>query len=184
MKKSIFLYPANLCIIVLLISMVPSLTGCGNKEPDPASSPGTIRQWASSAFASTQYAKIDWSTAQVIGAPDTPGCGYSPTAWASAYYNGVDFVDVGFDTPVVPSQINIYETYNPGSIVKVELRDEAGSFHTIYEASPTPVETCPRTLTLDINFIDFKVTSIVISLDQSVLKNWNQIDAVEMVGRP
>jgi hypothetical protein len=66
----------------------------------------------------------------------------------------------------------------------VEVRDEAGSFHIIYEAIPAYVKTCPRTLTLEIEPVDYKVTSVFISLDQSTLKNWNQIDAVELVGRP
>ena len=185
MKKKTYPIAGAICIIVLLSTLACSLTGVDSEEqPVPTPRPSTLRQWASSAFASSQYGDESWSAEQIIGAPDTFECGDYTTAWASEYYDGVDWVDVGFSTPVIPTQINIYETYNPGSIVKVEVRDEEGSYHTVYEAAPTYVAECPRTLVINISDIDFKVTSVLISLDQSILMEWNEIDAVELVGRP
>jgi hypothetical protein len=184
MKKLNFLVIGVICTVVLFTMLACSLTGGGEEEVRPTPKSSTLRQWASSASASSEYGSDSWSAAQVIGSPDTSECGESTTAWASSYYDGVDWLEVGFATPVVPTQINIYETYNPGSIVKVEVRDEEGSFHTVYEATPAYVEECPRTFKINISDIDFKVTSVLISLDQSILMEWDEIDAVELVGRP
>ena len=95
-----------------------------------------------------------------------------------------DWLDVGFVTPVVPKQINGYETYNPGQIVKVEVRDESGSFHTVWEGEPGAVQQCPRAFTINITDISFKVTAVLITLDQSASISWNELDAVELVGIP
>ncbi len=174
----------GVCTVVLVSMLACSLTGGSNDEPSARPRPSTLSQWASSASASSEYGEDSWSAAQALGAPDTTECGDFTTAWASYYYDGVDWLDVGFEIPVVPTQIKIYETYNPGSIVKVEVRDEAGSFHTVYEATPAYVETCPRTLTINLSDMDLKVSAVLISVDQSVLMNWNEIDAVELVEKP
>jgi hypothetical protein len=174
-----------LCVLItipLLVSLAclsGRSSGGGSTEPV-----GVIRQWASNADASTSFGSDDWSAQQATGAPNTTACGDSPTAWASQAYDGMDWLDAGFATPVVPTQINIYESYTPGSIIRVEVRDTDGSYHTVWEGTPASVSTCPRTFVINITDIDYKVTSVLISVDQSVLGDWDEIDAVELVGRP
>jgi hypothetical protein len=184
MKKRNFLVIGAICTIVLLITLACSLTGGGSVEPTATPKPSSLSQWASSASASSQYGEDSWSAAQVIGAPDTTECGDFTTAWASEYYDGVDWLEVSFATPVIPTQINIYETYNPSSIVKVEMRDLEGSYHTVYETTPAIIESCPSTLIIDLEDIEYKVNAVLITIDQSVLMEWNEIDAVQLVGKP
>jgi hypothetical protein len=91
---------------------------------------------------------------------------------------------VSFATAVVPTEINIRETYSPGSIARVEVRDERGSYHTVWEAVPAAIEQCPRVLTIPVSGVDVRVNAVRINLDQRVEGYWNEIDAVELVGQP
>jgi hypothetical protein len=182
MKHRRSLFICTIIAAVLLATLACGLPSVGS-NPSPVSST-SIRQWASNASASSEFGSSDWSAQQAVGAPNTTACGDQTTAWASANYNGVDWLDVGFATPVVPTQINIHESYAPGSIIKVEVRDTDGTFHTVWEGAPNSVSQCPRVFTANVSNIDFKVTSILISVDQSVLADWDEIDAVELVGTP
>jgi hypothetical protein len=189
MKHRRSLFIGTILAVVLFTSLAClSSEGGGINSPLPSTptspSTSTIRQWASNASASSEFGSSDWAAQQVVGAPDTSTCGDSPTAWASMENNGVDWLDVGFAAPVVPTQINIYESYTPGSIVKVEVRDTEGSFHTVWEGTPASAAECPRLFVINLSDIDFKVTALLISVDQSVLGNWDEIDAVELVGTP
>jgi len=158
--------------------------------PPPAPVPqvegGQIRQWASSATASTEYGSPEWAASQASGAPDTPDCSDSPTAWAAAESNTVDWIELGYDVPVIPSQVNIVQSYSPSQVSQVELIDEAGSYHKIYNEAPLLMDTCPFTLSLPVHGVNFPVKGVRVTIDQSVIEvsSWNEIDAVELVGSP
>jgi hypothetical protein len=152
----------------------------------PAQPPaaGALRQWATGATASTEYGSDSWSARQATGAPDTTECGDIQTAWASETSDGVDWLEVSFATPVVPTEISIRETYSPGFINRVEVKDERGLYHTVWEGTPGAVEQCPRVLTLPVSGVDVRVNVVRINLDQRDGGDWNEIDAVELVGQP
>ena len=146
-------------------------------------SEGTVtRQWASTATASSEYDNPDWSAMQATGAPDITECGDIETAWSSENQDGIDWLEVGYKTPVYPAEINIYETYTPGSVVRVEVKDEAGVYYVVWEGEPRAGE-CPRILTIPVSGVDRLVTGVRIHVDQRKLGDWNEIDAVELVGR-
>lgn len=160
-------------------------------EPTPeeplAKSDQLIRQWATAAEATSEYGSSDWSAQQATGAPDTFNCGDSTTAWASAESDSVDSITLYFyDAPLIPTEINIVQSYNPSQVVKVEVIDPAGGSETIvYEAEPEATDECPYTLSIPVADIDYLVMGVRITVDQSVLGlGWNEIDAVELVGYP
>jgi len=121
---------------------------------------------------------------QATGERNTFKCGDFITAWAAASNDGVQWLELGYTTPVVPSLITIFESYNPGAIIKVEVRDLAGSLHTIWEGDPELKYTCPSIVNIHISNIDFKINSVLITLDQNAFLLWDEIDAVELVGVP
>ena len=155
----------------------------------PASLPqaGEIRQWAASATASTEYGNPDWAASQATGAPNVAECSDNNLAWASIDGSTVQWLELTYATPVKPFEINIYQTYNPGQIVKVELFATDGqTTYLAYTATPVKLEVCPHRLTL---FLDGShlapVDRLRITVDQSVLGvGWDEIDAVELVGVP
>ena len=114
--------------------------------PDATALPGAaelteIRQWASSAAASSEYGSDSWAAYQATGAPNVAECSDSSDAWAAASSTTVEWLELSFEVPVEPSQVNVHISYNPIHIVKMELIDLDGISHQIYEfeaRAPTP----------------------------------------------
>ena len=144
------------------------------------------RQWGVLAEASSEYGTDYWSAQQATGEPDTPECGDFITAWASLSSTGVDWIEISYDVPVIPTEINIYQTQNPDQVVKVEVLDGNNNYHTVYESTPMDrsYDDCPYLLSIPVESDYDGVTKVKISVDQSELGNWNEIDAVELVGYP
>jgi hypothetical protein len=156
--------------------------GGGGSEVVPTMA-GELRQWAVYAEASSEYGDVSWSAMQATGAPDTADCGDYTTAWAAENYDTAEWIELEYDTPVLPTEVNIYQTYNPNQVVEVELRDVLGDYHTIYTGMPRDEsDNCPFILHVAVEGADYQVVAVRITLDQSVLENWNEIDAVELVG--
>ncbi|MCC7360498.1 MAG: hypothetical protein IT317_13530 [Anaerolineales bacterium] len=144
--------------------------------------PGTVlRQWASSAQASSSFGSSSWTPDKAQGEPNVATCSDNSEAWASASSSGVDWLEVYYSTPVVPTEINIYESYNPGQVVAVELIGADGSEETVYSSDPQKIETCPAVLSIAVE-TELEIVGVRVHVDQSVLKTWNEIDAVELVG--
>lgn len=149
-------------------------------------------QWAKTAKATTSWgddAEDGWSAEQATGAPNvTPdngvdGCGDIATAWAALERDTVDTLTLGYETAVIPTGINIYETYNPGSIVKIEVSGSGGKSKVVYEAEPKTVDKCPRVLQVKVTGVDFAVDTVAVTVDQTKVVNWAEIDAVQLVGK-
>jgi len=142
-----------------------------------------VRQWASSAAASSEYSDPDWAAKQATGAPDTPDCGDRETAWASMEPDTIDWLEVGYDSAVTPTEVNIYESHTPSQVALVELIDINGDYHEVYSAVPEMKIDCPYILSIQIEDADFVAAGIKITVDQSVIElPWGEIDAVELVG--
>lgn len=146
---------------------------------------GVEHQWASTATASSEYSNPEWSAMQATGQSDTLECGDYATAWASANANTVEWIELGYDCPVLPTEVNIIQTYTPNQVVKVELLDLEGNYYTIYTGTPQDEsDNCPFVLHIPVEGINRQVEGVKITLDQSVIGYWNEIDAVELVGVP
>lgn len=166
--------------VATTLAPVPTLA----QTPD---ADGVYRQWAYHASASSEYGTSDWNALQAAGAPDTyPSCGDYPTAWASATSTGADSIVLEYALPVTPMEILIYETFNPGAIVRVTVIDpELIDSVVIYEGAPqiNPPGGCPRIWSLSPD-TDLQIAYIQIELDQRNHNGWNEIDAVELIGKP
>lgn len=146
----------------------------------------TIRQWAISAEASSEYAVPEWAAEQATGSPDTERCGDYQTAWATAGSDTVDWLTLKFPLAVHVVAINIIQSFNPDQVFKVELIGPFERATVVYEQDPHQVDQpCPYTLSIPVDRTEGRFDSVRITLDQSVLGlGWNQIDAVELVGEP
>lgn len=140
-------------------------------------------QWAVSAKASSEYSATEWSANRATGRATIVGCVDDVEAWATRDEDGVDWLELTYPIPVRPTEIRIYEVFGVGSIEKVEVRDVMGTYHTVYTARPAPA-SCPRILTIPVAGIFALVDVVRISLDQRPINNWNEIDAVRLIGRP
>jgi hypothetical protein len=144
-----------------------------------------IRQWAASAVATSQYGSDNWSAAQATGEPNVNVCGDEVKAWASSISTGQDSITLTYSNAVVPTEINIYQTYNPGAIIGVQVSNTLTGFTLNIPNSADPVGNtpCPGVFTLDVaGLVPQSIDSVTIILDQRLTGSWNEIDAVELVG--
>jgi hypothetical protein len=148
----------------------------------PASG-GVCEQWAESATASSEYTSTEWSANQATGEPNAGTCNEdgNPNSWASLQSNGVNWLELVYHETVRPTEIHIYEGLGASSIVKVEVKDGAGTYHTVYTAQPE-YQACPRVFTIPVTGISAMVKVVRLSFDQRALINWDEIDAVKLIG--
>jgi hypothetical protein len=124
-----------------------------------------------------------WSPRQATGAPDTPSPGDNRTAWAAnTSSNAVEWLELTYARAVVPTEVHVYETYNPGSLFKVTAIDPAGREVVAWEGKdPTSPGTGMGTSKVPTK-VDFATNRIRVYVDSHIVPGWNEIDAVGLVG--
>src|SRR5688572_6643593 len=146
---------------------------------------GALEQWAISATASSQYSDPGWAAMQAAGEPNVEACGDNSSAWASSSPSEVATLTLNYAIPVIPSQIEIHETYNPDAVTKVEVVAVTGDVYTVFEASPQVFDDpadCPFVLEIKVNGVPMPINQVLITIDQTNHLSWNEIDAVQLVG--
>jgi len=174
---------SSIAFFAPVVSLVEVTPAAPTQTPVMSAS-GEIRQWAVSAIASSWYGDGEsWSPAQATGEPNVTDCYDDTRAWASAESNTVDWLELTYAKPVNPRQVNIVQTYNPSYVVKVELFDAQGNYHEIYSGNGAAAGSCPFTLSIPVEDAGYQAVGVKITIDQTVVADWNEIDAVELVGR-
>ena len=142
-------------------------------------------QYASSviAFSSEYPTAPAYGSVQILGAPDVSAYGDNANAWTNADAdNQREFIVVGFTTPLPVSVIKIYETYTPGAIDTVYLRDAStGIWNTVYTATAAATPPILTILTINIATTPYNVDALRIATNSPVVLGWNEIDAVEIL---
>lgn len=158
----------------------------GPTTQGPTSQGGVIRQWASEALGSTEFSATDWSAMQATGAPNSRGCADQRTAFATLTPGNGEHLIVGFDQPVIPTEIHIHIALNPGSISMVSVANMANVDRIIdlTGSSDRGSRECPGVHSLSVTGVTEPIDSVIISLDQAASGTWTEIDAVELVGVP
>ncbi|MCS7002396.1 MAG: hypothetical protein NZ518_06060, partial [Dehalococcoidia bacterium] len=110
--------------------------------PTPTRTPVLREQWGNAATASSEAGNPGYAAIQAAGAPNTPRCGDFETAWASNRRSRIEWIEVKFPIPVRATKVSIYETFNPGRVVQVDLREPNGALHTIFKGKD-PTTACP-----------------------------------------
>ncbi|MGF1504140.1 MAG: hypothetical protein ACFB51_03235 [Anaerolineae bacterium] len=158
--------PASITAGAPSLGEVPGVQYSGN----------SVSQYAQSATASSGQAF------QAAGLPNTTTCGDRPTAWSSGTPGGTATLTLVFGLPVTPTELRIIETFNPGAVVRVDVLTIGGAATTVYEAAPTSVGECPRTLSVPVTGVNVVINGAVITIDQSASGGLSQIDAVQLIG--
>lgn len=200
----LFTHFRTMLIALMFVSLACNFitrTSGSNSEPtsqppivkvtdQPGTKPDTqiLRQWAISAVASSEYGTESWSAKQATGAPNVNECSDNSLAWASASSDtAAEWLELTYETPVVPMEINIYQSYNPSQVVEVDVITPDGITYIVWTGAPELVAQCPYLMTIPIELQEqVVVKKVIVVIDQSILVNtsWNEIDAVELVGKP
>ena len=126
-----------------------------------------------------------WGEEQALGEPNTEQHGDIPTAWAPKEPDGgEEWLQVEFDKTVPLSEINVHESMNPGAIRQVTVVMPDGSETVIWEGEFGANEAAPGLVERAFQ-IDESITanSVRIYMDTTRVAGWNEIDAVELVGK-
>jgi len=140
-----------------------------------------LSQWATSATASSQYGSDPWSAMQAAGSPDTTAYGDHATAWAPAQRDaGAEWLELTYDSPVIPTEIAIWETSGNGFVTSVEAHDAASGWVLLWQGTDdSPQEVHGFRPLLEAT--DVVTDRIRITIDTTV-PDWNEVDAVELSG--
>ena len=149
-----------------------------DKQWTPEPAPPARIVWASVVRGfSTQYTATSWSAAQVLGPPNVPMHGDNPNAWASLGADDRDeWLEVGFENAGRVSGFEIYESFNPGAVDRVELIMANGKAQTFdIRGTRTPGTKQRFACTVE------PVIAVRVHIASTQVPGWNEIDAIGVV---
>ena len=153
-----------------------------------------FRQYADHVISfSSQYTTTSWSAARTLGKENVyPDYGDNSNAWSPLTADdNREFLVLGFDTAQTVITIEIYETWYPGAIDTVYLRNsKTGKWETIYSkpAEQNPPETV-RIKSIYLVETQYLADAIRIAINSEAVTDdpntfgWNEIDAVAITGK-
>lgn len=126
--------------------------------------------------------KRAWGPEQATGPPDTPKAADLQTAWASLRQDdGIEWLQLDYGRAVTIAEVRIRETYNPGAVTKVTALPDGKTEVLLWEGEDPSTEAP----------VDFAVPAqqeavaktVKVYLNTSRRSGWNEIDAVELLGK-
>ena len=145
-----------------------------------------LEQWAVNASASSQYGDDDWSAQQATGEPDTLIPGDEVTAWAAYSSDSqLETLVLAYAQPVIPVGLEIYESYNPGAVVRVEFFDlNTDEWVVAWEGTAESAGLDFATFRPALISVNFATDQVRLTVDEPSVSGWNEIDAVKLIGIP
>ena len=142
-------------------------------------------QWAIQATASSTYndaqGTAGWSANQATGAPNVDKYSDNGAAWApKTPDSGIEWLDLKYPKPVHATEVRVRESCGSGAVIKVEVYDEQGGAHAVWQGNDPTVEL--NYLMVQFPKTAFKTDHIKVTLATNVVPGWNEIDAVQLVG--
>jgi hypothetical protein len=142
-------------------------------------------EWAILATASSSYndaqGQAGWSPNQATGLPNVEKYADDGKAWTpKTQDSGIEWLDLKYPKPVYATEVRVRESFNSGSIIRIELFDAAGTAHLVWGGNdPT---TGLNYLLVKFPKTSFKTDHLKITLATNVGPGWKEIDAVQLVG--
>ena len=158
------------------------------KRDLPIQAPITHTRWAARVLGfSSEYfpAQASWNAIQVLGQPNVyPAYGDFANTWAPATPDDQrEFLELAYNDPAPIDSISIYETYNPGAVDRISVRNpETGLWQLVWSGTAAPAGTTARIFTVTFPLTSFPVSEIRIELNSPAVPSWNEIDAVSISG--
>lgn len=164
-------------------------TFCDSGNVTLALNPATniSRQYATQIYNySSQYTLDLWGALQILGKPNVyPAYGDLVMAWASSSSDAQrEFLELGFKYPQRINYIDIYETFSPGAIDSVFVKDDFGVWQPVYSAIASAAPPEARILHITFPGTTYTVQQVRIALNSPAVPNWNEIDAVAIGYEP
>lgn len=132
---------------------------------------------------SASFSANDFNSQQALGTTNVfPNSGPIPGQWISETGDGQrEYIELSFPTPAPINYIHIYETFNPGAIDTVYVKNpNSGAFEVVYADSAMANPELAHILELDFPLTAFNVDQIRIALNSPAVPGFNGIDAVRI----
>ncbi len=147
-----------------------------------ATTPNAVTRYATSVIkVSNQYSANEWGAKQALGAPNVfPAYGDIQYAWSPTNPDNVrEYIELGFSNPAPINYINIYETFNPGAVDSVFVKNPStGLYERVYAENAASAGDSARLLNIPIPKTTYNVSAIRIALNSAAVPGFNEIDAV------
>jgi hypothetical protein len=149
-------------------------------------------QWAVSASASSTYggdkspeSTTAYAPMKATGAPDCEHYGDNGNSWATEQADkGIEWLEVKFAKPVHATELRVRQNYSPGAIIKLELIDESGARHAVWQG--VDEQQYPQNaiswFSRSFEKTPYAVAAARITLATNAVPGWNEIDAVQLLG--
>jgi hypothetical protein len=140
-----------------------------------------LRQWGSTVNGfSSEWTATDYSAAQATGAPEIPGvCEDAVTNWSPLTSEDIpEWIELGYATPVGARAIEIHEKNEAPFVTRVDVRETGGAIHTVWAGED--LTSCGERFHIDLTETPYPVNAVRV---HTQAPNWEEIDAVELVGR-
>jgi hypothetical protein len=108
-----------------------------------------------------------------------------PTAWTTLKADdSIQWVELDFLKPVYANGINVLETYNPGTLIRVDAKDSGGAYHTVWTGTDPSKGISGKISWSNITFAQtaYPTGTMRLFLDTNLVSGWNEIDSVELIG--
>jgi len=143
-------------------------------------------QWAIQAKASSSYQNAEgataWSANQATGVPNVEKYGDDGKAWApKSPDGGIEWLDLTFPKAVFATEVRIRESCGSGAVIKVEVFDDKGAPHVVWAGNDPTKEL--NYFPVKFDKTTYKTDRVKITLATNVVPGWNEIDAVQLVGK-
>jgi len=128
-----------------------------------------------------QEAGAGWSAMQAAGPPNADPRRDDPKAWAPRDPQmGRQWLELQYPAADRLSGVRVYEVNSPGAVAEVQARDAAGEWHVLWRGR-TNAGAKPLEITFTTTAFATRVLRLVLDTDRA--SGWNEIDAVEALGR-
>jgi len=170
-------------VFALLLSLI--LLSCSDFEEFEGIK---IRQYATKVIRfSSQFTTTSWAATRALGKENVyPNYGDYVNAWASLTPDEKrEYLELGFDTLQTVRSIEIFETYNPGAVDSVFLRDASSKKWNLVYAKPAVnnLEKKSRIFSIYLMETGYFSDAIRITSNSPAVPGWNEIDAVAITGQ-
>lgn len=146
-----------------------------------------IQQWvyAVDKF-SSQYgtARGNWGARCIEGPTNVyPAYGDNVNSWAPQSYSSVEYLEFHYEKPCIPSKMEIYETFTPGALIKIQGKSLNGEWVVLWSGSPdrTAIGTS-RIFTANFKQTNSEMTHFRFDIDATGWPGWYEIDAILLSG--
>ncbi|RUS92085.1 hypothetical protein EGW08_000109 [Elysia chlorotica] len=107
-------------------------------------------------------------------------------------FTSEDFLEIRFPHYLYPVRVEIYETYNPGAVVRILACDAAGgsdadqgkiTWATLWsQEKPKPTKRRPRIFAPSLRKVNFATNLIRLELNSTCLEYYTELDGIKLVG--